>query len=279
MTDKTLSKAGTIYYSFERSGAAGLAEILDGARHWRLWHLLGVQELRHRYARSKLGQLWLVLSTAAMLAAMSTVWSMMSNQPVEELVPYIGAGMVIWNYFSQVLTDCTTVFVLHGNLYRNQGMNFSVSIYSVIYKNTIIFAHGLLIIIGLILLFGVPINWYDLQIVPGLLLTWISMLWAGYVIAMICVRFRDVIQLINSWLLVLFFTTPVLWKPDFIPPQYRFIVEYNPLARFMELLRNPFLGEPVSPYTWLSTVAIALGGAFLAGPVIGRYRQRVIFWT
>jgi lipopolysaccharide transport system permease protein len=229
--------------------------------------------------RSRLGQFWLVLSTAFFIGGMATVWSMLYNQPLEELVPFIGAGIVIWNFFSQVLIDCTMIFVVHGNLYRNQRMNLSVSIYSVIYKNTMILAHSMIIVVGLILFFGVPVNWYDLQIVPAFLLMWITMLWAGYVIAMICVRYRDVIQLINSWLLFLFFVTPVLWKPSFLPPEYRFIVDYNPLSQFMELLRNPFLGEPVSRYTWLSTIAIAFGGALLASPVIGRYRQRVIFWT
>ena len=105
------------------------------------------------------------------------------------------------------------------------------------------------------------------------------MLWAGYVIAMICVRYRDIIQLINSWLLVLFIITPVLWKPDSIPPENRFIADYNPLAQFVELLRNPFLGEPVSSYAWLSALVVAVGGAAVACPLIARYRQRVILWT
>jgi len=89
------------------------------------------------------------------------------------------------------------------------------------------------------------------------------MLWAGYVIAMICVRYRDIIQLINSWLLVLFIITPVLWKPDSIPPENRFIADYN----------------PVSSYAWLSALVVAVGGAAVACPLIARYRQRVIFWT
>src|SRR4029078_3197627 len=133
------------------------------------------------------------------ILAIAIVWSTLYNLPIHELMPFIGTGFIIWGYFSQVLIDCTTVFTLHGNYYRNQKMNFSVSIYAVVYKNTIIFAHSLIIVLGLILVFGVPINWYDLQIVPGLILTWITMLWSGYIIAMLCVLYRDIVQLINSW--------------------------------------------------------------------------------
>jgi ABC-type polysaccharide/polyol phosphate export permease len=104
------------------------------------------------------------------------------------------------------------------------------------------------------------------------------MLWTGYVVAMTCVRYRDIIQVIVTWLTVFFFLTPVFWMPNFLPSQYHFIIDYNPLAQFLELLRNPFLGMPVSSHAWLVTTAIALGGGLLALPVIGRYQWRVIFW-
>lgn len=262
------------------TGAArlGLAEIFGGARQWRVWHLIGSRDLRHRYVRSVLGQFWVVLSTAIMISAMAGVYSLLWNQPLHDLAPFIGIGLVIWTYISQVLIECSSIFISHNNLYRNQRMNFSVSIYSVIYKNTILFAHSLLIVVALIVMFRIPVNAYDLQIIPGLVLSWITMLWSGYVVAMICVRYRDIIQLISSWMFVLFLITPVLWKPDFLGVQYWFLVDWNPFALFVELLRNPLLGEPVRALTWISTTTIALGGAVLAVPLIGRYERRVIYW-
>src|SRR5262245_52616783 len=184
----------------------------------------------------------------------------------------------MWTFLSQVLIDSTTVFVTQGNFYRNQKMNFSVSVYSVIYKNTMVLAHSLVIIVILIVAFGLPVNWYSLQIVPAFALTCIMMAWAGYVIAMTCVRYRDIIQLVTTCLMVWFFITPVMWKPESLRPDYHFIIDYNPLAQFLELLRKPFLGEPISGHTWIMTVAIALGGGLLSLPVVGRYRRRIIFW-
>src|SRR5215510_9094284 len=66
----------------------------------------------------------------------------------------------LWNYLSQVLIDCTSIFVEQGSLYRNQKMNFSVSIYAVVYKNTIMLAHNMIIIAVFIVAFGIPVNWY-----------------------------------------------------------------------------------------------------------------------
>ena len=241
-------------------------------------HLIGIRELRHRYARSKLGQFWLILSNASMIGVLAGVWSLLWNQPVRDLAPFMGVSLLIWNYLSQVLIDCTTIFGIQAHLYRNQRMNFSVSIYAVIYKNTIMLAHSLIIVIVLIVVFDVPVNWYLLQIVPAFGLTLIALVWSGYIIAMTCVRYRDVVQVITTWFTVLFYVTPVMWKPDFLPPRYQIIIKLNPFAQFLEILRNPFLGQPVSFYAWLSTTVFALGGGLVALAVIGRYRRRIIFW-
>src|SRR5215472_7029641 len=137
--------------SFSKGAAiAGFKELVGGIRYWRISHLIGVRELRHRYARSKLGQLWLTLSTAAMITALGAVWSLLWHQPIHELMPFIGSGMIVWTYLTQVLTDSTLAFVNHGHLYRNQRMNFSVSIYSVIYKSTLMLAHSAVIIAALV---------------------------------------------------------------------------------------------------------------------------------
>jgi ABC-type polysaccharide/polyol phosphate export permease len=283
-TKKQMSNEGvtaeeaTIGGSLKGLAIAGLTDLIGGSYYWRVWHLIGFRELRHRYARSKFGQLWLTLSTGAMIGVLAAVWALLWKQPVHELIPFLGISMITWNYLSQILMDCTTIFVGQANLYRNQKMNFSVSIYSVIYKNTIMLAHNLIIIVILMVAFDVPINWYLLQVVPALGLTWIAFLCFGYLIAMMCVRYRDIIQVINTWLTVLFYVTPIMWKPDFLPRQYHWIIDFNPLAQFLEILRNPLLGQPISVHSWLSTTMFAFGGGLIAVCLIGRYRHRIIFW-
>ena len=272
-----MSKAAAVS-SIRSAGEAGFEELMGGARNWRIWHLLGSNDLRHRYARSRVGQLWLTVSNSCMIGSMATLWGLLWNQQLAGILPFFGVGIIIWNFMSQVLTECTMILVEHARFYRNQRMHFSISIYSVIYKNTMILAHNLIVILVVILAFRVPINWYLLQIVPALALTWITMGWLGYIIAMVCVRYRDMVQLITNWLLVFFLLSPVMWRPDFLPSQYHFLIDYNPLAQYLDLLRSPFLGQPVTIYTWIVTIVIALGGGLLSLPAIGRYRRRVIFW-
>ena len=46
---------------------AGWRDIHEGIENWRIWHLMGSAELRRRYARSRLGQFWLTLSTGILI--------------------------------------------------------------------------------------------------------------------------------------------------------------------------------------------------------------------
>ena len=104
--------------SVKGAAIAGFEELLGGIHHWRVWHLLGVNDLRHRYARSKLGQLWLTLSTAIMIGVLAAVYSLLFNQPMHELMPFIGVSLIMWNYLSQVLIR------VHVNL-RHSGQLIS----------------------------------------------------------------------------------------------------------------------------------------------------------
>ena len=193
-------------------------------------------------------------------------------------MPFIGTGMVIWNYLSQVITECTSIFVNHKYIYQNQRMNFAVSICSVIYKNTLILAHSFIIILIIIVIFSVPVNLYLFQIIPSPTahMDYYDMVWVSHCndLRALSRRNSDYHQLAAGAVF-----TPVMWKPAFLPSHYRFLIDYNPLSQFLEILRDPFfLGQPASSYAWLSTIVIAFGGAVLALPLIGRYHRRVIFW-
>jgi ABC-type polysaccharide/polyol phosphate export permease len=53
------------------AAAVGFEELIGEIRNWRVWHLLSINDLRHRYARSRFGQSWLTISTAAMVGVLS----------------------------------------------------------------------------------------------------------------------------------------------------------------------------------------------------------------
>src|SRR5262245_21320448 len=107
----------SVLYFMSSPTAAGFEQLMSGARNWRVWHLLGSRDLRHRYARSRFGQAWLTLSTAVMIGMLAAVWSLLWNQPLRDLMPFIGVGIIMWNFLAQTLTECASAFLTHSQFY------------------------------------------------------------------------------------------------------------------------------------------------------------------
>ena len=100
----------------------------------------------------------------------------------------------------------------------------------------------------------------------------------AYLIAVICTRYRDVAQIVESILQIAFFATPVLWMVDLLKEEIRWLIDYNPFAVLLSLVRDPLLGVVPPPERWTLALAIAMGTALVVLPVIGRYHKRVIYY-
>src|SRR5215468_5261428 len=110
--------------------APGVTDLLKGIENWRLSHLMGLGEIRRRYARSRIGQFWLTISTGIMIATLGLVWSTLWKMPIADLMPFIAISLIVWTLVSGTLGEATTAFASTGPIFLNQGMSFSTAIYA-----------------------------------------------------------------------------------------------------------------------------------------------------
>lgn len=262
-------------FTFTKEGAR---DVIDGFYQWRLSYLLGSSDFRRRFARSRLGQIWIMISSAVTLTTMGVVWSYLWRQPVQEMLPFIAVSMMVWLFVSGVLSEATSVLPTSGHYFLNQYLPASTVIIALIYRHTLTFLLNITIPIGIVFFLGAPIGRGVWLVVPGLLLVLISCFWIAYVIAILSTRFRDFVQIVNSLLQVAIYLTPILWKPEQIPLDAQGLVNLNPLAALLSVVRDPLLGRPAQPTAWVIAAAISIGGLALALPFIGRYRRRLVYW-
>lgn len=261
-------------------GAAreGARELAEGAVRWRVSHLLGVGEMRRRYARSKLGQFWVTLSTGVTIAALGFVWSGLWKVETATLIPYISVSLVLWGFISGVISEAPTAFTQAAPILHNQGMNFSTVVYGMMWRNILVLAHNAPIVVLAMLIYRIaPAPTLPLAFV-GLALLIVFMTAFAYLVAIVCLRFRDVTQIVQNSVTVLFFVTPVLWRPEQIAADKAFLLSWNPFAVLMSAVWKPILGQSVPAQDWLIAFAYALGASLLALPLIGATRRRLIYW-
>jgi len=257
---------------------AGLQDMLEGIENWRIWHLMGSAELRRRYARSRLGQFWLTLSTGILIGSLGLVWSVLWKMPVSEMMPYFAASMVLWTMLTGFIGDATSIFSGSGRYFLNERMSFATAIAAMLYQHILIFLHNAVIVVLVFAVFKRPIGLQALLAIPGFCLAVLTAMWLAYVVAILCTRYRDLGQVVTSLLQIAFFVTPVLWKVEFVPEPYRNMIALNPFAIYLSIIRDPILGVPVPLEHWAIATAITVGGFLLSLPFIGRYHRRIVYW-
>src|SRR5262245_55155529 len=124
----------------------GMWEMVEGIGNWRVSHLMGLNEIRRRYARSKIGQFWVTISTGIMVASLGLVWSVLWKVPAGELIPFMSISLILWGLITGTIGEAASVFVQSAPMFLNQGISFSTVIYALLYRNLLIFAHNLPII-------------------------------------------------------------------------------------------------------------------------------------
>ena len=94
---------------------------------------------------------------------------------------------------------------------------------------------------------------------------------------MVSARFRDIPQVINSVVQILFFLTPVFWKPESLKG-HAYITEYNPFFHLLQIVRAPLLGELPTAANYMSVLFITILNAALALYLFSRFRGRIAYW-
>ncbi len=255
-----------------------VADLGEGMRAWPIWGMLGWQDVRQRYRRSILGPLWLTLSMGIMVGGLGYLYGDLFKTPLDDYIPYLTGGFVAWGLISTVIIESCSVFVAADGFIKQLRLPFSLYVYRLIWRNLIVFFHNGLVFVVVALVFKLVPDWRLAWLLPGLLIVTYTGFWLGLVLGSISARFRDIPQIISSLIQVVFFMTPIMWKPELVTERPVFVQE-NPFFHFVQLIRAPLLGEEIGRETWMMTLGCSAVGSLLAFLFFVRVRRRIAYWV
>lgn len=257
--------------------ALGASDVAGGFKSWRMWWMLAKNDVVRRYRRSRIGQWWLTLSMAAMIGGMSLVYSGLFNTPMADYLPYLGTGLVLWGLVSSVIIDCCLSFTEAENIMRQIALPRFTYLLRTIGRNLLVFGHNLVLLPIIYFLSGSPVNWYVLLFIPSLLLVLANLAWAGYMLAILSARFRDIPQIIQSVVQVAFFISPVIYKASQLRIDHPLLI-WNPFASMLDVMRAPLLGQMPSLWSYGMLAALLVVGWLATLAFAGKYSHRVVYW-
>ncbi len=253
-------------------------DLYDGLRQWRLWTMLGWNDIRQRYRRSYLGPFWMTISMSVLVGALGFIYSHLFHTRIETYLPFLTLGFVIWGLISACVKESCQAFFEHESLIKQMKVPFSTYVLCVVWRNFVVLLHTIVIFVPFSLYFGRWLQPVAVLAVPGLMLLVLNLVWVGLVLAILNTRFRDVSQIVETILQIAIFATPIMWPASALG-EYEFVAKMNPIFHWIELVRAPLLGESPSPSSWIVAIALLGSGTLLAMLLFRRVERRIVYWV
>lgn len=247
---------------------------------FQLSAILAIQDLKQAYRRSALGPFWITASMAVQIVAMGLVFSIIFKTSLEDYLPFLATSIILFGLISTTVNESCMTFIASDSIIKQLKLPFFVYVIRVLLRNLFNFAHNLVLIPLVFLVFGQTFSLSTLLFIPGLFLFVINGAWMALLLGMVSARFRDLPQMIASAMTIVYFVTPVMWQPSLIPGgTAHLLLGLNPFYHLLQVMRLPLLGGQPTSENWLLTIGLAVAGWALAAILLRRFGRQIAFWV
>ena len=202
------------------------------------------RELQARYARSLLGGVWLILPSLVMIAVYAVVFThLMRGTGLPDHGPYtysvfLCAGMLTWQWFSELLTRSMVVFTQHAALIRKTTVPWVVLLACDALVATAGLAIQVVLLAALLAGAGLWPGWSWAAALPVLLVQGMLAVAIGLLLSVFHVFFRDVGLAVPLALQFLFWLTPIVYPAGILPSELSPWLAWNLLTPIVEAYQS-----------------------------------------
>ncbi len=201
-------------------------------------------ELVSRFARSKLGGMWVIINPLSQVA----IYALILSNVLAAKIPgienkysyaiYLMAGLLAWTLFSEIINRCLNLFIEQGNLMKK--MSFPRITLPAIVVGSCLLNYMLLFVAMLVIfaLLGHQFSLAMLWLIPLTLCVVALALSIGLTLGILNVFLRDIGQMVPIVMQVWFWFTPIIYPESIIPERYQYLMDLNPLYPIVSAYHN-----------------------------------------
>ena len=190
-----------------------------------------------RFARSKLGGLWLLISPLAQVL----MYALVLSYALRAKLPL----------FSDTVLSCMNCFVKNANILKK--LAFPRMCLPIIATGSSVFTNVVLVVVSIVIAFFCGANiGFNLIYIPLLATLLLALgFGAGLLCGVVNVFLRDLGHFVGILLQFGFWFTPIVYMINLIPPQYQHLMYFNPLACVIEGYHNVILYNKAPDFSFL----------------------------
>jgi ABC-2 type transport system permease protein len=252
------------------------------AHQVRVLSVVAAIDFKLRYANSALGYLWSLLKPLAMFSVLYAVFGHffkltagLSHYPL-----YLLIGVVLWTFFIDATTMTLPSIVYSGELLRKLAFPRIIVPVSSTLTAGLTFAVNLVAVAAFVAANRIVPSPRWLLLLPLLAELYLFTLGLGLLLSTLFVSFRDIGQIWELVVQLLFYATPTFYPVSLLPHWMQTVAFLNPFVQVMQDVRRVVLAsDPVTTApqvygTWAGELAPVAITAVVVAVGFGIFRRR-----
>lgn len=201
------------------------------------------KEIRGKYKNSFLGVLWSFLNPLLQIAVYALVFPFILKNTQDNYVIFLCCGLIPWTFFSTTISRSAFTMVENGNIIKKVYFPREILPISVVTSETVNFLISTIIIIVFVIFGGIGLSKYIMLYPIVLLAQYLLLIAISLIVSSISIYIRDLQHLIGVALQLLFYAAPIVYTPESIPEQFKWILKCNPMTYIISGYRNIFYNQ------------------------------------
>jgi len=228
-----------------------------------LFYFLSWRDIKVKYKQTMIGIAWAIFQPFTTMIIFSVFFGNFAKIPSDG-IPYpifVYTGLLLWQFFSSSLSETSNCLISNKDIVTKVYFPRLILPISATITKFVDFFIASIILVGLMAYYNYLPNLGGLLILPLLLLiTFMTALGAGLLLASINVKYRDVRYVLPFFIQTLLFVTPVIY-PASIAGKYSKFLALNPMTGVIKAARAAILGN--APINWFLLGISALASIVL----------------
>jgi ABC-type polysaccharide/polyol phosphate export permease len=238
------------------------------------------RDFEQRFVGSAAGWLWGLIHPLVLLLSWTFVFqvclkvTLPPDAITRNYTMYLFAGFLPWALFQETVMRSSTSLIDQSNLITKTLFPAEIVPVSVFLSSLIGHLMTLVMVVVAVFLW---LNHFSVMIflLPlYMLLTGLLAVGIGWIVASLQVYLRDTSQALLVVMTLWFWVTPIFISEQQYPPQFRWIIAFNPLAHLVRAYRERLLSYRLPTARELGFLALFSLGAFLVGGLVFRHLKR-----
>lgn len=250
---------------------------IEGEANWNSWHKTAMlvrhltwRSLASRYRGSALGFLWTLVNPICLMFVYTFVFGHIIGVQTPNGIPFqvfLITGLLAWTFFSTASLHAAVSLVMGSSLVNKCAFPRIALPVSAVLANLVNYVVALPLLIIFVIISGVKPSPAIFLLPVGLVLLTMISIGLGALLAALMPFFMDLQHLIEVFLTMWFFLTPIVYVIEIVPAKWMFLYKMNPMVGAIRFMQSIFLGQPIDVHS-LMISAIESSVIFVVGLVV-----------